>query len=84
MRRQQFVVVTLLRPKASIGNQQVVPTNCLVATRKLHCWLVDMCTFGSTFVLCAREVLMSVMFSKTLLTVLFADLFEDWWVASVA
>ena len=27
-----------------------------VATRKINLWLVDMCTFESTFGLCAREV----------------------------
>ena len=73
-----------LRPKASMGKSQVFPINFLVANRKKNFWFADVCTFETTFVLCAREVLMLVRFSQTMLRVLFAAWFEDWWVASVA
>ena len=79
-----FVFVALWRPKASIGKPASCSHQLFGGNPKIHCWSVDMCTFESTFVLCAQEVLMSVMFSKTMFGVLFADWFEDWWVASVA
>ena len=65
MRRQQYVFVALLRPQASIGNQQVFSSQLFGGNPNKSIFGLSTCALSnSLFVLCARAIWMIVRLSK--------------------